>query len=107
MSRILEEIIIENGYCVADIYLEFLNKRFKLAEKKSNDSFKNIEVNFFNDIYDFCLNNPLSGYTIYNLLSKVKEAITAGNYNRLHSFMPDFDALEEKARSDIDELSKQ
>lgn len=106
MSRILEEITIEQNLCIANIYLEFLGKKFKLAEKISKNAFKSIEVKFFTEINDYCLDENISGYTVYELIKSVKEAVSDGNYNKLYSYVENFDLLEEKARQDIIELSK-
>ena len=107
MSKILEEIIIEENSCIANIYLEFLGKKFKLAEKVSKDAFKTIDVRFFNEIEEYCLDEDISGYTLYQLLSSVKEVVSDGNYNKLYSYIEKFNVLEEKSRQDIVELSKQ
>ena len=101
MSRIIEEITIEQNLCVANIYMEFLGKKFKLAEKVSKDSFKTISVNFFNDITEYFLNENISGYTAYELISSVKETVSEGNYTKLYSYVEKFNYLEEKARQDI------
>lgn len=106
MSRIIEEITIEQELCIANIYLEFLGKKFKLAEKVSRNAFKTIDVRFFTEINDYCLDEDISGYTVYELIKFVKEAVADGNYNKLYSYVEKFDILEEKARQDILEISK-
>lgn len=106
MSRILEEITIGKDLCTANIYLEFLSKKFKIAEKVSKDAFKSIEVRFFTEINEYCLEEDISGYTVYDLISFVREAVSEGNYNKLYSYVEKFDLIEDRARNDILALSK-
>lgn len=107
MSKILEEILMQKDECVATVYLIFLNKKIKLAEKITKNAFKTVDIKFFDEIDKFCYEEDISGYTVYDILSSTKDAISGGNYNKLYTYIEKFNLLEEKAFKDIKSFESQ
>lgn len=101
MSRIIEEICMEESLCTATIYLEFANQKLALCKKTTSDGFKTVDVELPNDVYDYAINHNLNGYTVYALLSNVREAVKDGNYNKMYRMVKDFNKIERDVKTDL------
>lgn len=106
MAKFYEEIIVDKNLSVAEIYLEFLGKRHHLATKTTRDNFKTVDVEYYNDILDYSIEEDLSGYTIYDIMEIVQQVIGEGSYREMHNLIEKFDELEGKAREDIKNFAK-
>lgn len=106
MAKFYEEIIVDKNISVAEIYLEFLGKKYHLATKTARDNFKTVDVEYYNDILDYSLEEDLSGYTIYDIMEIVQQVIGKGSYREMRSLIEKFDELEDKAREDIKNFAK-
>lgn len=106
MAKFYEEIAVDKNLSVAEIYLEFLGKKHHLATKTTRDSFHTIDVEYYNDILDYSLEEDLSGYTVYDIMEKVHQAIGEGSYREMHNLIDEFNTLECKAREDIKNFAK-
>lgn len=106
MAKFYEEITVDRNISVAEIYLEFLGKRHHLATKTTRDNFKTVDVEYYNDILDYSLEEDLSGYTIYDIMKIVQQVIGEGTYREMHNLIERFDELEDKAREDIKNFAK-